>query len=172
MTCHRLMHCRPDELVRQLSRRPGIQWQPPDQVIAVWLPPAARSGRTVVGWHERCPGTRSMVVCCLEVERGATGIIAHLSVSSVRRTGRFRSLPRAMSSIIVKAWTARLLADLAVGVEADRRGTSNQHRTGAIRGALPASWAHGSPSRTVRKAEAFGTAQATPRSLPPLPERN
>jgi len=120
MTCHRLIHCQPDQLVHHVRRRPSVQLQPPHQVVPVWFPGAPRSTRTVVGWLERCAGTRSMVVCCLEVERSATGVIAHLSTVS---TGGIRPLPKSISTIMVKAWTARLLAALATGVEAEQQAT-------------------------------------------------
>jgi hypothetical protein len=120
MTCHRLIHCQPDQLVHLVSRRARVELQPPHQVMAVWLPHGGRVSRTVLGWRQPWLGTRSIVTCCLEMERSATGVIAHLSTVTGDRLG---SLPRSISTVVVNAWTARLLDQLAAGVEAEQRST-------------------------------------------------
>src|SRR3954470_11069229 len=124
MTCHRLIHCHPDQLVHHVSRRPSVQLQPPRQVVPIWLPADGRSNRTVVGWRERWPGGRSTVTCCLELERAATGVIAHLSTVN---HDRLRTLPRSISTVIVNAWTARLLKHLATEVEAEHALPESAH---------------------------------------------
>jgi hypothetical protein len=123
MTSHRLIHCQPDQLVHQLSRRPSAHLQPPHQVVPIWLPQGARAGRTVVGWRERWPGSRSMVTCCLEMERAATGVVAHLSTMI---SDRHQTLPKPITTAILTAWTARLLDHLAADVEAEQRSIDEQ----------------------------------------------
>lgn len=117
MTCHRLIHCQPDQLVHYVSRRPNMQLQPPHQVRPIWLQSDGRSNRTIVGWRQRWPGARATVICCLELERAATGVIAHLSTVTHHR---LQALPRSISTVIVNVWTARLLEHLATEVEAEQ----------------------------------------------------
>jgi len=124
MTCHRLIHCQPDQLVHHVSRRPRVQLNPPHHVMPIWLPFDSRSNRTVVSWCQRWLVGRSTVTCCLELERAATGVIAHLSTVTHHR---HQALPRPISTVMLNVWTARLLEHIATGVEAQHCITEVGH---------------------------------------------
>jgi hypothetical protein len=117
MTCHRLVHCRPADLVEQVARRPNVQPNLQGQVAPHWFPRAVPKGGAMISWRQRGPGGGGLLTCCLEVEPAATGVLAHLTAVPV--SGRTWPLPGLLSMILLKAWTAHLLAGVASAVEAD-----------------------------------------------------
>lgn len=115
MTCHRLVRCPADLLIDQVIRRhPHSRAHREGDAAGVtsWLP--ARSGRPRLVWQQEFPGS-GWFGCCLVIEQGANGVLAHLSAAPVR-VSRSPLLDR-MSRFAADVWGAHELALLARSVE-------------------------------------------------------
>ena len=115
MTSHRLVHCRlPDLLEQARLRHPDAS--PPEADAGPgpggrWFPRATPPGSAVLSWTGHLPGpsVHRDVVWWLEVERGATGVLAHLSAQVLEP----RLHPAPLSALALHAWSGRELATLA-----------------------------------------------------------
>ncbi|SDS43448.1 hypothetical protein SAMN04488543_1722 [Friedmanniella luteola] len=115
MTRHRLIRCDPAQLVRHAST---VHATAPDRSAAGdhlqrWryrVPPAG----TTTGWLTRLPDG-SVLGWCLEVEPGANGALAHLTVAVV--AGRLTLLPVTVQRLALAPFTERELTALARAVE-------------------------------------------------------
>jgi hypothetical protein len=128
MTRHRLVRCQAATLLSQVSRRhtgghvesvllgtvqPGSELDPSPVKVTPWLG-GSRLPRTVTRWRQRLPGNR-WLDCWLEIEQGANGVLAHLTVAPTSDTTW--PLSSRLSRIAVEAWTAHELTALARGAE-------------------------------------------------------
>lgn len=115
MTSHRLVRCGLDRLLGHAARLHPTGGQNPGPVPR-WRytePPPDRS----TCWRTRLPDG-SVLGWCLEVEPGANGVLAHLSVAPV--AGGLTRLPVAVQRLALHHWTERELAGLARAVEPER----------------------------------------------------
>lgn len=113
MTCHRLIRCDPSQLVRHASAVHGTPAEGPAPGLKRWRyaePPAGAS----TGWRTRLPDG-SVLGWCLEVEPGANGALAHLTVAPV--AGRLTLLPATVQRLALLPFTERELTVLARAVE-------------------------------------------------------
>lgn len=116
MTRHRLIRCEPSQLVRHASAVHGTAVdgsEPSAGELKRWRyaePPAGAS----TGWRTRLPDG-SVLGWCLEVERGANGALAHLTVAPV--AGRLTLLPESVQRLALIPFTERELTVLARAVE-------------------------------------------------------
>ncbi|GAA1838189.1 hypothetical protein ACFFOM_18470 [Microlunatus capsulatus] len=114
MTCHRLIRCEPSQLVRHASAVHGtVPDDPAPGHLKRWRyaePPVGAS----TGWRTRLPDG-SVLGWCLEVEPGANGALAHLTVAPV--AGRLTLLPEAVQRLALIPFTERELTVLARAVE-------------------------------------------------------
>jgi hypothetical protein len=116
MTRHRLIRCEPSQLVRHASAVHGTAVDgsgPGAGELKRWRytePPAGAS----TGWRTRLPDG-SVLGWCLEVERGANGALAHLTVAPV--AGRLTLLPETVQRLALIPFTERELTVLARAVE-------------------------------------------------------
>jgi hypothetical protein len=115
MTSHRLVHCQmPDLLELARLRHPDATAPGPDASPGPdgrWFPRSSPPGSFALSWTGHLPGpsVHRDVVWWLEVERGATGVLAHLSAQVLEP----RSRPAPLSSLALHAWSGRELATLA-----------------------------------------------------------
>jgi hypothetical protein len=126
MTSHRLIHCTARDLEQHLTRDPSRSHQQSDSIKMRWfktLPP----GAALIGWTEAWRGARWSISCCLEIERAATGVLAHLTTSWTGTS--VPPLPPRLRTIALRAWTSHRLTELAAAVDDDRR--SQQHQRAA-----------------------------------------
>ena len=117
MTGHRLIRCEPSQLVRHACAVHGTRADgtdaPGSRGLKRWRyaePPAGAS----TGWRTRLPDG-SVLGWCLEVERGANGALAHLTVAPVE--GRLTLLPETVQRLALIPFTERELTVLARAVE-------------------------------------------------------
>ena len=118
MTCHRVIRCDPQTLLRRARQVHSSEVGPPGGPVAAprWryvdtVPPGCATD-----WVVRLPDG-STVSCCLETERAANGVLAHLSVAAV--SGRVCRLPNRVRRLVLQAWAGHVMSDLAHGLEAD-----------------------------------------------------
>ena len=118
MTRHCLVRCPTQVLLDQAMRRHPIQLRdgfPIDQVdnLVSWFGSTGRRPRSTLVWRQRFPGNLHLR-CCLEVEQGANGVLAHLSAKPATAT----TWPLAvLSRLAVEAWIAHELSILARNAE-------------------------------------------------------
>ena len=115
MTSHRLIRCDPSQLVEHASAVHGTSPSPDaaEDDLKRWRyaePPAG----TTTGWRTRLPDG-SVLGWCLEVEPGANGALAHLTVALV--AGRLTLLPATVQRLALVPFTERELSALARAVE-------------------------------------------------------
>jgi hypothetical protein len=118
VTSHRLIQSQSGDLLAQL---PGladpIQLAREVGELPRWFAAGLPMGVAVSAWEQRWPGPAAgwRIVCCLEIERAANGVLAHLSVAPA---GRPLPLSAALSNWLLRACSARLLGRLAAEAEA------------------------------------------------------
>jgi hypothetical protein len=122
MTRHRLIRCDLDRLAgcaRQLH--PDLDGVLPDETMR-WFSHRVPSGVAALSWSAR--GPVGALSCCLEVERGACGVLVHLTVTPLLgpRSLRSRRVTRGLTEI----WAARQLASLSRLVDATSSKTSSK----------------------------------------------
>ncbi len=117
MTSHRLIRCDSARLMYHAARIHLTSVGSASGEHKRWryeVPPDGCS----TGWHTRLPDG-SVLGWCLEVEPGANGVLAHLTVEPV--SGRLTLLPPAVQQLALKAWTERQMTVLARAAEPDLR---------------------------------------------------
>jgi len=88
--------------------------------IQHWRHPAESERGKAVHWYDHVPGIGE-VGCCLSVEGGANGALAHLTTSLPARQGassRRTPLPRPLVQLALSSWSHRKLVGLARLAEA------------------------------------------------------
>ena len=131
MTRHRFIRCTADVLLDRAQRRhpgqhrDGSSTDPHDWVVS-WFGSTSPRRRPAVVWRQQLAGNLDLG-CCLEVEQGANGVLAHLSVKPT--TDTTWRLAMLVSRLAVDAWVAHELSILARDAEtvsrlhpADRAG--------------------------------------------------
>ena len=118
MTRHRLVRCQPEQLLAHVSRRHASSrahrgLSPDPGAVPGWLEPNER--RVRIAWQHQLPGC--LLSCCLVIEPGANGVLAHLSAEPLDRRGP--SLPEPVSRLASEVWAAHELAAMARGAETD-----------------------------------------------------
>ena len=115
MTSHRLIRSDGELLLRHACRlHPGATGSDAGVTRAAhWRGRAPVAGRHAC-WRTRLPDG-SVLSWCLEVEPGANGILAHLTVAPL--AGRLTRLPGAVARWALHPWAQRELAVLARAVE-------------------------------------------------------
>lgn len=118
MTCHRVIRCDPQTLLRRARQVHSSEVDPPGGPVAAprWryvdtVPPGCATD-----WVVRLPDG-STVSCCLETERAANGVLAHLVDSRGLRPRLPAAQPR--TPAVLQAWAGHVMSDLAHGLEAD-----------------------------------------------------
>ena len=83
--------------------------------IQHWRPRAESERGQAVHWYDHVPGIGE-VGCCLSVEGGANGALAHLTTSLPARQGASsprRALPSPLRQLALSSWSHRKLVGLA-----------------------------------------------------------
>jgi hypothetical protein len=122
VTCHRLIGCGLSNVREHVAELAGAEIASTATEWPRWFPHGAPRRAVVKGWREFGPGPHPgwPIDCCLEVEQGANGVLAHLS--AMPASDQPWPLPGPVTDLVVRMWTARRLAKLANAVEAAREG--------------------------------------------------
>lgn len=114
MTSHGLVRCSPERLLGHAAQLHGTDGPDPVGPFPRWRYAEPSADRSAC-WCTRLPDG-SLVAWCLEVERGANGVLAHLSAALV--TGRLARLPGSVQRVALERWTEHQLTRLVRAVEA------------------------------------------------------
>jgi len=119
VTRHRLVRCPAQVLLDQaMLRYPTLprDGRPIDQVegAGIWFSCRSQRARPAVFWRQRLPGNLHLR-CCLEVEEGANGVLAHLSAQPI--PDPTSPLAVLVSRLAVEPWIAHELSILARDAE-------------------------------------------------------
>jgi hypothetical protein len=122
-------------LDQAMRRHPTLQQdgRTIDQVdrVGMWFGRSSQRARPAVFWRQRLPGNLQLR-CCLEVEQGANGVLAHLSAQPMPDTTS--PLAVLVSRLAVERWIAHELSVLARSAEVMSRlsiaslGMTNERR--------------------------------------------
>lgn len=121
MTRHRLIRCDLDRLAdcaRQLH--PDLDGVFPEETMR-WFTHRVPPGGAALSWSSR--GPVGALSCCLEVERGACGVLVHLTVTPLLRPRSLGS--RRVTRGLAEVWAARQLTSLSRLVDATSSKTSS-----------------------------------------------
>jgi hypothetical protein len=115
VTKHRLIRSTCPEVMTEAIRlwaddQPGVSI---GRVVHQWRYRQAKLSGRIAWGNIPIPG--GSVSWCLEIEPGATGVLAHLSATPAR--GPLTELPLLLLRLTMEAWAARKLAQLAQTVE-------------------------------------------------------
>ena len=109
MTKHRLIRCAPSALLdTAYVGHPPVEDRASDTLLH-WRRPAESELGNAVHWYDHVPVIGD-VGCCLSVDRGATGAVAHLVATAPLRRG---VLPRPLVRLALSSWSHRKLVGLA-----------------------------------------------------------
>ena len=121
MTQHRFIHSSPSAVLDTAYLGGSINDGRAFDTIQHWRRPAESERGKAVHWYDHVPGIGE-VGCCLSVEGGANGALAHLTTSLPARQGassRRRALPRPLVQLALSSWSHRKLVGLARLAEAN-----------------------------------------------------
>ena len=120
MTRHRLIRCDAERVIGcAISLHPDLERTVPEQTMR-WFTHGDPPGAAALSWSSR-PSV-GVLRCCLEIERTACGVLVHLTVTPLIRSG----VPGAgrMTRGVAEIWAARQLNSLARLVDAAVTGTT------------------------------------------------
>ena len=109
MTKHRLIRCAPSALLDTAYIGHPLVEDRASDTLHHWRRPAESELGNAVHWYDHVPVIGD-VGCCLSVDRGATGAVAHLVATAPLRRG---VLPRPLVRLALSSWSHRKLVGLA-----------------------------------------------------------
>jgi hypothetical protein len=109
MTKHRLIRCSPSAVLDIAFISHTFVEDRASDTLQHWRRPAESERSNAVHWYDHVPVIGD-VGCCLSVDRGATGAVAHLTATAPLRRG---VLPRPLVRLALSSWSHRKLLDLA-----------------------------------------------------------
>ena len=119
MTQHRFIRCPPsavlDTAYPEHNLRDGVAFD----AIQHWRRPAESERGWAVHWFDHVPVVGE-VGCCLSVEGGANGALAHLTATHLTGTAAPQRgvLPKPLVRLALSSWSHRKLVELAKIAEA------------------------------------------------------
>ncbi|HKN42784.1 MAG TPA: hypothetical protein VJW23_02585 [Propionibacteriaceae bacterium] len=120
VTQHRFIRSSPSAVLDTANLSHSLNDGRAFDTIQHWRRPAESERGQAVHWYDHVPGIGE-VGCCLSVEGGANGALAHLTTSLPARKGassRSRALPRPLVQLALSSWSHRKLVGLARLAEA------------------------------------------------------
>jgi hypothetical protein len=109
MTKHRLIRCSPSAVLDTAYVGHALVENRAVDTLHHWHLPAESERGNAVHWYDHVP-VIGEVGCCLSVDRGATGAVAHLIATAPLRRG---VLPRPLVLLALSSWSHRKLLGLA-----------------------------------------------------------
>jgi hypothetical protein len=109
MTKHRLIRCSPSALLDTAYIGHTLIEDRAFDTLQHWRQPAESERGNAVHWYDHVPVIGD-VGCCLSVDRGATGAVAHLIATAPLQR---RVLPRPLVRLALSSWSHRKLIGLA-----------------------------------------------------------
>jgi hypothetical protein len=117
MTKHRLIRCSPSALLDTAYVGHTLVEDRASDTLDHWRRLAESEHGNAVHWYDHVP-VIGEVGCCLSVDRGATGAVAHLIATAPLRRG---ALPRPLVRLALSSWSHRKLLGLAKVAETQAR---------------------------------------------------
>jgi hypothetical protein len=114
MTKHLLIRCSPAAVLDTAYLGHNVRDGRPFDNIQHWRRPAESERGNAFHWYDHVPGIGE-VGCCLCVDQGATGSLAHLTATASPRRG---VLPKPLVRLALSSWSYRKLVGLARIAEA------------------------------------------------------
>jgi len=114
MTKHRFIRCTPSALLDTAYIGHSPVEERGFEALQHWRRPAESERGNVVHWYDHVPGIGE-VGCCLSVDLGANGAVAHLTATAPLRRG---VLPQPLLRLALSSWSYRKLLGLARVAEA------------------------------------------------------
>ena len=109
MTKHRLIRCSPSAVLDTAYIGHPLVENLAVDTLHHWHLPAESERGNAVHWYDHLPVIGD-VGCCLSVDRGATGAVAHLTATAAARRV---ALPRPLVRLALSSWSHRKLLGLA-----------------------------------------------------------
>jgi hypothetical protein len=109
MTKHRLIRCSPAAVLDTAYIGHTLVEDRAFDALHHWRRPAESERGNAVHWYDHVPVIGD-VGCCLSVDRGATGAVAHLTATAPLRR---RVLPGPLVRLALSSWSHRKLVGLA-----------------------------------------------------------
>jgi hypothetical protein len=125
MTKHRLIRCSPSAVLDTAYLGHNVRDGRPFDTILHWRRPAESERGNAFHWYDHIRGIGE-VGCCLCVDQGASGSLAHLTATAPRRR---RALPKSLVRLALSSWSHRKLAGLARRAEAHFADVADHSRT-------------------------------------------
>jgi hypothetical protein len=113
MTKHRFIRCSPTAVLDTAYLGHHLRDGRPFDTIQHWRRPAESERGNAFHWYDRIPGIGE-IGCCLYVDQGANGSLAHLTATASRPG----VLPKPLLRLAVSSWSYRKLVGLAKIAEA------------------------------------------------------
>jgi len=113
MTRHRLIRSAPSTVLHSAYLGHNLNDGRPFDMIQHWRRPAESERENAVHWYDHIAGIGE-VGCCLSVDQGANGAVAHLTATATPR----RRLPKPLVRLALSSWSYRQLVGLAKIAEA------------------------------------------------------
>jgi hypothetical protein len=114
MTKHRLIRCSPARVLDTAYIGHTLVEDRAFDSLQHWRRPAESERGNAVHWYDHVPVIGD-VGCCLSVDPGATGVVAHFTATAAR--GRV-ALPKPLLRLALSSWSHRKLRGLARVAEA------------------------------------------------------
>jgi hypothetical protein len=113
MTRHLLIRCAPSTVLDSAFLGHNLSDGRPFDTIQHWRRPAESERGNAVHWYDHIRGIGE-VGCCLSVDQGANGAVAHLTATASPQ----RRLPKPLLRLALSSWSYRQLVGLARIAEA------------------------------------------------------
>ena len=114
MTRHRLIRCSPTAVLDTACLGHNLRDGRLFDTIQHWRRPGETERGNAFHWYDRIPGIGE-VGCCLCVDQGTNGSLAHLTATAAPRRSL---LPKPLVRLAVSSWSYRKLVGLAKIAEA------------------------------------------------------
>jgi hypothetical protein len=109
MTKHRLIRCSPSAVLDTAYIGHTLVEDRAFDTLQHWRRPAESERGNAVHWYDHVPVIGD-VGCCLSVDKGANGAVAHLTATAPHRRG---VLPGPLVRLALSSWSHRKLLGLA-----------------------------------------------------------
>ena len=113
MTKHRYIRCSPAAVLDTAHIGHNLAEGRTFDALQHWRRPAESERGNAVHWYDHIPVIGD-VGCCLSVDQGANGAVAHFTATALPR----RVLPKPLMRLALSTWSHRKLLDLARVAEA------------------------------------------------------
>ena len=113
MTKHRYIRCSPSAVLDTAHIGHNLAEEQTFDTLQHWRRPAESERGNAVHWYDHIPVIGD-VGCCLSVDQGANGAVAHFAATARHR----QVLPKPLVQLALSTWSHRKLLDLARVAEA------------------------------------------------------